>query len=164
MAYTEEQLKEWGYNHDWTLNQGINLLKNPKKIPYLGYWKSDESWPEKIDLVSFLRPDNLDSELSVRNYHAMLEFLKSERMPDNSIDFRVRFRNLGTSGLRWDKIGGNVPFLTLNTKTPHNRETLNFVIHDGGYSACWSSPESNLMRYERKMQEYKGPNIGFQVR
>jgi len=157
--WKEKQLKERGYHYSWNLEEALALIDNPQRIPYLGHWKGDTSYPKELpELVLSLTSKDEESELSVRNYSAMLKMLKRELQLSGMPLVRVTFQNLGTSGLRWDKCGGETPFLNILTRLGSGHdESINFVLDNPQtYHAFWSNP---LTRLEQKMSKYRGPNV-----
>lgn len=144
-------LRRSGYNLKPTVNLALDILENPYRIPYLGHWNTSEfAAPE---MILSLAPKDRESELSVRNYRAMLEMLKEEKgIIDRMVN--IIFRNFGTSGL------GRIEsaFLMISAEEPGgHKERINFTLEDPKtYLAFWSWPFS---RIQQRMMDYRGPSI-----
>lgn len=160
MAWTEKQLKQRGYTYPWTLDETLDLISDTRRIPYLGFCDPNSQFPKEApEIVLSLAPKDENSELSVRNYAAMLRMLKQQLSSSGGPEVETMFLNLGTSGLRWDKCGGETPFLTISTRVHRHglAQQINFVLDDPAtYHAVWSDPLSAL---ERRMENYRGPNV-----
>jgi hypothetical protein len=152
--WTEEQLKKRSHNSKWAFDEVIELISDSNKIPYLGYEEKFDFSSEKPSyLVLSLAPKDKESNIAVQSYSAMLEMLE-RKLSDKPL-VNVNFYNLGVSGLRWDKCGGETSFLTISTQINKITisETLNFVLDDSKtYHSIWSSPLSKL---ELKMDSYR---------
>ena len=104
--WTEQQLKGFGFNHEWTLSETIELLTDPQKIPCMG---EIERYPNNPQSFRWLKPEEEESEVVVGRYSRMLKKAQEDSLVPN---LRENFSNRGNSH-PWDL--GNSSFLNIYT-------------------------------------------------